>query len=342
MKRREFIHFAGSLGATPRLASAFTGGSLRNHEKGSTVAAQANPAEISNPISIHPMNPRYFLFRGKPLILIAASEHYGSVVNRRFNFARYLEAAADCKQTVTRLFLLYRELQTARNPCSPVKPESPDFVAPYPRTGPGKAMDGEPMYDLDQWNTEYFDRLHRFLSMASDLGIVVELTLFSNNYEDGVWALNPLRDKNNIQGVGKVEWQEYTSRKDQSLVQRQSAFARKIIEETSIYENVYYEICNEPGGDVPDHASLADVDAWQEELGRIIRGELSRLHRKHLIVGQNASAGFNVQQYSEGVGDSHFDASFSGSLLDAVNLHPLPNVILRGHTSSSATSWQRN
>jgi len=132
--------------------------------------------------------------------------------------------------------------------------------------------------------------------------------------------------------VGKVEWQEYTSRKDEALVQRQSAYARKIIEETSVYDNVYYEICNEPGGDVPNHASLADVNAWQEELGRVIRAELSRLNRKHLVVGQNASAGFNVSQYSEGVGNSYFDASFSKSMLDAVNVHPLPNLILRGHT----------
>jgi len=32
-------------------------------------------------ISIHPDNPRYFLFRGKPLVLITASEHYGSVMS---------------------------------------------------------------------------------------------------------------------------------------------------------------------------------------------------------------------------------------------------------------------
>src|SRR5262249_27564460 len=32
------------------------------------------------PISIHPDNPKYFLFRGKPLVLITATEHYGSVI----------------------------------------------------------------------------------------------------------------------------------------------------------------------------------------------------------------------------------------------------------------------
>ncbi|GEM_PF-5331914 len=134
---------------------------------------------------------KYFLFRGKPLVLVAASEHYGSVVNRRFDFEQYLPEAAGKKQSVTRPFLLYRELQSARNPCSPVKPESPDYIAPWPRTGPGKAVDGEPKYDRDRWNPEYFTRLHRCLSMASKLGIAVELTVFSNTYADKIWALNP-------------------------------------------------------------------------------------------------------------------------------------------------------
>ncbi len=331
MRRREFVQLTGGFSAISWLTPTAADNALPKEEK-KLGEGQRDSAQSSSPITIHPMNPKYFVFRGKPIVLIAATEHYGSVVNRRFDFERYLRGAAKNQQTMTRLFLLFRELQTARNPCSPLKPESPDFVTPYLRTGPGRAMDGEPMFDLDRWNPEYFDRLHKFLSLASDFGIVVELTLFSNNYEDSVWALNPLRDKNNLQGAGKVEWQEYTSCKDEALVQRQSVYARKIIEETSVYDNVYYEICNEPGGDVPHHSSLAEVDAWQERLARVIRGELSRLNRKHLVVGQNASAGFNVSQYSEGVGNSYFDASFSESMLDAVNVHPLPNLIFRRKT----------
>src|SRR5664279_2681182 len=151
-------------------------------------------------IRVHPENPKYFLFRGQPIVLITASEHYGSVMNRPFDFEKYLDDAEKHKMTLTRTFLLFRELQGPRNPSSPCKPESPDFVAPFPRTGPGKAMDGEPIYDLDQWNPEYFERLHRFLRKASEKGIVVELTLLSNTYGDSVWALNPLRAKNNKQG----------------------------------------------------------------------------------------------------------------------------------------------
>lgn len=92
---------------------------------------------------------------------------------------------------------------------------------------------------------------------------MVELTVFSNTYDNNVWALNPLRAANNRQHVGDVDWEEYTSLKNPELVRRQIAFARKIIQETSGYDNVYYEICNEPGGGVASHVTAADVDAWR-------------------------------------------------------------------------------
>jgi hypothetical protein len=101
-------------------------------------------------VRIHPANPKYLLFRGKPLVLISASEHYGSVINRPFDYEKYLADAARHKMTMTRTFLLFRELQSVRNPSSPCKPESPDYISPYVRSGPGNALDGEPMYDLDR------------------------------------------------------------------------------------------------------------------------------------------------------------------------------------------------
>jgi hypothetical protein len=291
--------------------------------------SDASAADRENPatsiprtaISLHPENPRYFLFRGKPLVLIAATEHYGSVINRPFDFERYLADAADKHQTITRTFLLFREQQTARNPSSPCKPESPDFVTPWPRTGPGNALDGEPRFDLDRWNPEYFERLHRFLSRASELGIVVELTLFSNTYGDSVWALNPLRAENNLQGVGKVRWFEYTTLHNDALVQRQLAYVAKVVQETSRYDNVYYEICNEPGGNADRHASVADVDAWQGRIARLVQDELAHGGRPHLVFGSQA---FSYKPAFR----QELDKTLAGKTFDAVNVHPLPGIVL--------------
>ena len=274
-------------------------------------------------VKIDPSNPKYLLFRGKPLILLSASEHYGSVINRPFDFEKYLDDAQAHHMTMTRTFLLFRELQSARNPSSPAKPESPDFIAPFPRTGPGKAMDGEPKYDLDQWNPEYFDRLHRFLDAASKRGIVVELTVFSNTYADHIWALNPFRAANNLQGVANIDWEEYITLKDAELVRRQSAYARKIVDETANYDNIYYEICNEPGGGIENHATPADVDAWQTEMARVLRDEMRKLGRPHLLAGQQAFTYGNKNAFPN-------DGSFSSANFDIVNNHPLPNTSLDG------------
>jgi hypothetical protein len=282
------------------------------------VAASA-ALRAQDAVKIDPENPKYLLFRGRPLVLISASEHYGSVINRPFDFEKYLDDAQKHKITVTRTFLLYRELQSARNPSSPCKPESPDYISPYQRTGPGRAMDGELKYDLDKWNPEYFERLHKFLDSTSKRGIVVELTVFSNTYADNIWALNPLRAANNLQHVGSVEWEDYISLKDPELVRRQTAFARKIIQETSGYDNVYYEVCNEPGGGVPGHATMTDVDAWQTEIAQVLRDEMHRVSHPHLLSGQQA---FNYG------GENTFpmDATFTSNNFDIVNDHPLPNT----------------
>ena len=303
-----------------------------------TVTAAAAETDTA-PISIHPQNPQYVLFRGKPLVLITATEHYGSVVNRSFEFQRYLNDTADKKQTLTRTFLLFRELASGLNPHSPLKIEAEDFVAPWPRTGPGKADDGGPVWDLDRWNPEYFERLHRFLSQASELGIIVELTLFSNSYTEKVWALNPLKASNNKQGVGKVSWPDYNSLRNKDLVDRQLAYVRKIVNETHRYDNVYYEICNEPcGGFKPsasgqEYATAAEVDAWQEEIGRVIREELAKTKSKHLV--------FGVQTMDYDKYHQKLDAVFSGKMADVVNVHPLPNHTLAGRTYDMGGFMQR-
>jgi hypothetical protein len=280
-------------------------------------------ARAQDAVRIDPDNPKYLLFRGKPLLLLSASEHYGSVINRPFDYEKYLDDAQAHKMTMSRTFLFYREQQSSRNPSSPCKPESPDFIAPFPRTGPGKAMDGEPVYDLDKWNPEYFERLHKFLDAASKRGIVVELTVFSNTYAEGVWALNPLRAENNLQHVGAVEWQDYISLKNPELVRWQTRYARKIIQETAGYDNVYYEICNEPGGGFAGHASPADVDLWQQEMARVMRDEMRKLNRPHLLSGQQAFTYASQNVFPN-------DGTFSNGIFDIVNNHPLPNTHLDG------------
>ncbi len=279
---------------------------------------------MPDPIRLHPENPKIFEFRGLPRVLVTATEHYGSVMNRPFRFERYLADAAEKKITLTRLFTLFRELQGPSNPYSTCKPESPDYIAPFRRVGPGKALDGEPQYDLDQPNPEFFERLQRFLSLASGYGIIVEVVLLSNTYADPIWALNPLHPRNNLNGLEEIAWPEYMTLRHPKLFARQVAHVRKIVQETNHYDNILYEICNEPGGDFggEGNPTLAEVNDWLIALAGIIRETEAGLTNRHLICGQEAFAYQPWEQKST--------KAFQDFPVDGVNIHPLPNTTYAG------------
>src|SRR5256885_4001368 len=65
---------------------------------GFTLAAGAAPLEL------HPDNPHYFLFRGKPAVLITSGEHYGAVLNLDFNYVQYLDTLQADRLNLTRTF----------------------------------------------------------------------------------------------------------------------------------------------------------------------------------------------------------------------------------------------
>jgi len=279
------------------------------------------------PIRIHPDNPKLFEFRGKPLVLLTATEHYGAVINRPFRFERYLADTAEKQITLTRLFMLFREQQSSINPYSTCKPETPDYIAPFVRTGPGRALDMELKYDLDKPNPEFFRRLHDFILQASAHGIIVEVVLLSNTYAPGVWDLNPLNAKNNVNGLDEIAWPDYLSQRHAKLFARQVAHVRKIVTELNAYDNVIFEICNEPGGvapGVPNPPSLDEVNDWLGALIQVVRETEAALPHRHLIAGQQAF------QYTPW--EQNADLTFLHMDYDVVNMHPLPNTTAGGQS----------
>jgi hypothetical protein len=275
-------------------------------------------------LRIHPDNPKLFEFRGKPLVLLTATEHYGAVMNRPFQFEKYLADAAEKGMTLTRLFMLFRELQTPVNPYSTCKPESPDYVAPFTRTGPGRALDEELKFDLDKPNPEFFDRLHRFVGLAGEYGIIVEVVLLSQTYAPQVWVMNPLNAKNNVNDVEDIPWPDYVSGRHPKLFARQAAHVRKIVTELNQYDNVLYEICNEPGGNVPGEGNptTAEVNEWLAALITVVRETEAGLPNRHLIAGQEATSSQPDVQGTDG--------SIDALDYDVVNIHALHSIDHRG------------
>ncbi|RYD33225.1 MAG: hypothetical protein EOP87_11405, partial [Verrucomicrobiaceae bacterium] len=204
-------------------------------------------AAFSQPIQLHPDNGRYFLYRGKPVVLMGSTEHYGALINLDFDYIRYLDETRACGLNLVRIFTgTYRENAGAFNiPDNTLSPLSGRSVAPWKRTATAGAADGGNRFDLGQWDAAYFHRLRDFTSEASKRGIVVELTFFSSIYDDTLWALSPMNAANHINGVGaggRIAAFSPTG----DLLPFQKALARKCATELKDFDNVIYEICNEP------------------------------------------------------------------------------------------------
>lgn len=235
-------------------------------------------AENAKTLSLHPDNPHYFLFRGKPTILISSGEHYGAVLNLDFDYIRYLDELQSKGLNHTRTFSgTYREVPASFGITDNILAPKPHrYLAPWARSTTPGYFDGGNKFDLTKWDENYFRRLRDFVAQAAQRGIVVELNLFCPLYGDDLWRVNPMNSTNNVNGVGRCSRNEVYTLKHDDLTAVQKAVARKIVEALQDYDNVYYEVCNE--------AWLGGVTlAWQNEIVAVIVESESRLPQKHLI-----------------------------------------------------------
>lgn len=247
------------------------------------ISPQATP---NKPLSLHPDNAHYFLFRGKPALLITSAEHYGAVLNLDFNYVKYLDELQTHGLNLTRTFSgVYREDEKAfgiaRNTLAPADGK---FICPWARSSKEGYAGGGNKFDLKKWDDAYFTRLKDFLAQASKRGIVVELVLFCPFYEDSMWNLSPMNAANNINDLGKLNRNEpYDRTKNGGLQSYQEAVVKKIVAETNEYDNLYFEVCNEPyfGG---------VTDDWQRRIIDVIVETEKNLPNEHLI-SQNIANG---------------------------------------------------
>lgn len=239
------------------------------------VAASLTLAE--SPLRLHPENPRYFQFRGKAAILVTSGEHYGAVLNLDFDYKPYLDELRRHGLNLTRTFSgTYREVPGSfKIRDNTLAPKAGRFSCPWARRGD--------KFDLDRFDEEHFRRLRDFVAEAGRRGIVVEYVLFCPLYEEGLWDVSPMNAKNNVNGVGQIPRNEVLTLKHGDLLRRQLAFVRKAVAELNGFDNLYFEICNEPyfGGVTLD---------WQRRVAETIVATERGLPNTHLIA-QNIANG---------------------------------------------------
>lgn len=288
--------------------------------------AFAAGAIAAEPIRLHPTNPTWFQWRGRTIALITSAEHYGAVINKEFDIERYLDSLQRDGLNYTRIFAgTYVEPPGAfgirRNTLAP-SPGS--FVAPWARSDqPGYAGGGN-KFDLGRFSPEYLDRLRRFLRETGRRGIVVELTLFCATYGDAQWRLHPLNPSNNVQAQAVASWRSLhtlpaalapeAARSASPVFAVQEAVTRWLVRELNEFDNLIYEIQNEPWADNSTRGEIIhpywtakagfpnavdiprpEAVAWQRAIAQVIVDEESRLPNRHMIAQNIANFRLSVR-----------------------------------------------
>jgi hypothetical protein len=240
---------------------------------------ETRAAEPARPLALHTRNPRYFLFRGKPAVLVTSGEHYGAVLNRDFDYHRYLDELRARGFNLTRTFAgTYREVPGSFGiRGNTLAPAPGSFVCPWARGAVPGAADGGNKFDLEAFDPAYFARLEDFIREAGKRGIVVELVLFCTLYDDDLWAVSPMNPRNNVQGIGPESRLEVYSARDRALTAAQEMLVKRIAGRLRDIDNLYYEVCNEP------YERPGLTPEWNDRIIRAIVEAEAAFPARHLI-----------------------------------------------------------
>ncbi len=237
--------------------------------------AGANAEPINGVLRIHPQNPRYFTDNTGRAVYLTGAHTWASLVDispsdpsAEFDFDKYLDWMTAYNYNFMRLWTWEPVTwNTTANRESSVHTCAPQ---PFARTGPGKALDGKPKFDLRKFNPEYFERLRNRVTAARDRGIYVSVMLFEGwamQFSKGAWAGHPFNPKNNINGVdgdknNDEKGLEIHELAVSEVTRIQQTYVRRVIDTVNHLDNVLYEISNE------NHPASTD---WQYHMIRFIK-----------------------------------------------------------------------
>lgn len=288
-------------------------------------------ATIAQPVSLHPENTHYFIYHKQPTVLITSAEHYGAVLNTDFNFEKYLQTLHNDGMNYTRIFAgSYVEIPGSfgiQN--NSLAPAVGSFLAPWKRTEEEGLFHGEKKFDLSEFNPAYFNRLKTFVERARELGVIVEVTLFCSTYRDEIWQRNPFNPGNNVNNIPEnLNRKESNTPKNGKLTMFQKLMVEKIVTELNDFDNVFYEIQNEPWADGPQKAmrilrtfdpnpeqgswfkwaEMASESSleWQKEMVTTIVKTEANLPKKHLIAQNYTNFKSSVDKVNPNVSIMNF------------------------------------
>jgi hypothetical protein len=289
----------------------------------------------TQPVDLHPENNHYLLFRGKPLVIVSSGEHYGAVINPDFDYHRYLDALKADGMNYTRIFsgTYFEKAGSFGILKNTLAPKPGMALVPWARSNEPGNKSGGNRFDLTKFDDNYFARLKSFIKAASERDIIVEVTLFSSIY--GYWDIQPFNPSNNVNIESDLTKEQVHTISNTSVWDYQEKFVRKIVKELNNFDNIFFEIQNEPWSDHPEWAAqkseyysrqdfaqegaewrnkveLADSKSleWQKKIAEVIVSEEKALGRKHLIAQNYCNFYFPVLEVDPNVSIMNFHYNY--------------------------------
>jgi hypothetical protein len=256
---------------------------------GLLLTGQAAGEKATGPLRVHPANPRYFTDGSGKAIYLTGSHTWANFKDigetdppPRFDFEAYLGFLQKYNHNFIRLWTWELTTYTYEVDKGTLGHAQP---FPWPRSGPGTALDGKPKFDLKTFNQAYFDRLRSRVASAGERGIYVSIMLFEGHGLQAskppwCWDGHPFKASNNINGIngdpdGDGRGLETHTLAIPAITVLQEAYVRKVIDTVSDLDNVLYEIANESGA--------AFSREWQYHLIRYIHDYEKTKPKQHPV-----------------------------------------------------------
>ncbi|MFB0503340.1 MAG: DUF6298 domain-containing protein [Candidatus Bathyarchaeia archaeon] len=207
-------------------------------------------------LTAHPKNTRYFTDGSGKAIYLTGSHTWNNLQNNGvYPSVDYDEYLNFMKKYGHNFIRLWAWEQSAWDPWTAGRVSVEPL--PYRRTGPGTALDGNPRFDLTQFNQEYFNRLLSRVSAAEERGIYVSVMLFQGwsverkGQVGNPWKGHPFNKANNINGIdgdlkNDGEGEEIHSLDvPEEITNLQKSYVGKVVDTLNDLDNVLWEIGNE-------------------------------------------------------------------------------------------------
>jgi hypothetical protein len=285
------------------------------------------------------------MYKGKPVVLITSDHHYGAVIDQDFDVEKYLVFLASHGMNLTRIYpgAMFEptDKYISGNPLGPLPGRQLLPWAKSDQEGANPAL-AEPdqtafKYDLGKWNPEYFRRLKAFVESAGKHDIIVEVAFFNGMYAD-CWPLMAMYHGNNIQQAGGYEAPDcglFTTMDQRNLevVKYQKEYIKKIVTELNVYDNIIYDICDEPSlQGLPDGNIVVNPDSmiapWILEMKEAFLEAEKELPNKHLLgqTVQNLSPDLSAEAWCRWLPAEYIKPAERALILDYPAIKPIVNV----------------